>query len=59
MCVRVRACVRQYAEMVGNIMTDCTASRKYYHFVRLMGREASHLTLEVALLTQPCVPTAA
>jgi pyrophosphate--fructose-6-phosphate 1-phosphotransferase len=42
-----------YAELVGNIMIDCTASRKYYHFVRLMGREASHLTLEVALLTQP------
>jgi len=42
-----------YSELVGNIMVDCTASRKYYHFVRLMGREASHLTLEVALLTQP------
>jgi 6-phosphofructokinase len=36
-----------YSEMVGNIMVDCTSSRKYYHFVRLMGREASHLTLEV------------
>ena len=34
-------------------MVDCTSSRKYYHFIRLMGREASHLTLEVALLTQP------
>ena len=34
-------------------MVDCTASKKYYHFVRLMGREASHLTLEVALNTQP------
>ena len=32
---------------------DCTSSRKYYHFIRLMGREASHLTLEVALATQP------
>jgi len=42
-----------YAELVGNIMVDCTSSRKYNHFVRLMGREASHLTLEVALLTQP------
>eukprot|EP00967_Tisochrysis_lutea_P092485 scaffold133363_cov26-Tisochrysis_lutea.AAC.1 len=42
-----------YAEMVGNIMVDCTSSRKYYHFVRLMGREASHLTLEVALRTHP------
>ena len=34
-------------------MVDCTATRKYYHFVRLMGREASHLTLEVALQTHP------
>ena len=42
-----------YAELVGNIMVDCTSSKKYYHFIRLMGREASHLTLEVALLTQP------
>jgi len=40
-----------YAEMVGNIMVDCLSSRKYYHFVRLMGREASHLTLEVRLWT--------
>lgn len=42
-----------YAELLGNIMCDCESSRKYYHFVRLMGREASHLTLEVALRTQP------
>lgn len=42
-----------YAEFVGNVMVDCTSSSKYYHFIRLMGREASHLTLEVALLTQP------
>lgn len=42
-----------YAELVGNIMVDCQSSRKYYHFIRLMGREASHLTLEVALRTQP------
>ena len=38
-----------YAECVGNIQTDCISSRKYYHFVRIMGREASHLALEVAL----------
>ena len=38
-----------YAELVGNIMVDCTSSSKYYHFVRLMGREASHLTLEVSI----------
>ena len=42
-----------YAELVGNIMVDCSSTKKYYHFIRLMGREASHLTLEVALLTQP------
>jgi diphosphate--fructose-6-phosphate 1-phosphotransferase len=42
-----------YAELVGNIMVDCSSTQKYYHFIRLMGREASHLTLEVALLTQP------
>ena len=43
----------RYAELVGNIMVDCESSRKYYHFIRLMGREASHLTLEVALRTMP------
>ena len=42
-----------YSELVGNIMVDCESSRKYYHFIRLMGREASHLTLEVALRTKP------
>jgi diphosphate--fructose-6-phosphate 1-phosphotransferase len=42
-----------YAELVGNIMVDCMSSGKYFHIVRLMGREASHLTLEVALQTQP------
>ena len=44
-----------YAELVGNIMVDCESSKKYYHFIRLMGREASHLTLEVALRTQPTI----
>jgi pyrophosphate--fructose-6-phosphate 1-phosphotransferase len=34
-------------------MADCESSRKYYHFIRLMGREASHLTVEVALQTRP------
>jgi 6-phosphofructokinase 1 len=42
-----------YAECVGNVQTDCMSSKKYYHFIRLMGREASHLTLEVALQTRP------
>jgi 6-phosphofructokinase 1 len=42
-----------FSECVGNIMTDCLSTEKYYHFVRLMGREASHLTLEAALQTRP------
>lgn len=42
-----------YAEMVGNICRDVNSARKYWHFVRLMGRSASHITLEVALKTQP------
>lgn len=42
-----------YAELVGNIERDMNSARKYWHFVRLMGRSASHITLEVALKTQP------
>lgn len=38
-----------YSEQVGNICTDCQSSKKYYHFIRLMGRSASHITLECAL----------
>lgn len=44
---------RIYAEMVGNILKDTPSSRKYWHFVKLMGRSASHIALEVALQTQP------
>ena len=44
-----------YSEMVGNICRDVNSARKYWHFVRLMGRSASHITLEVALKTQPNV----
>ncbi len=44
-----------YAEMVGNICRDVNSARKYWHFVRLMGRSASHITLEVAFKTQPNV----
>eukprot|EP00456_Euglypha_rotunda_P048917 TRINITY_DN39218_c0_g1_i1.p1 TRINITY_DN39218_c0_g1~~TRINITY_DN39218_c0_g1_i1.p1 ORF type:complete len:103 (+),score=9.30 TRINITY_DN39218_c0_g1_i1:192-500(+) len=39
--------------MTGNIMYDCKSSGKYYHFIRLMGREASNITLETALQTRP------
>ncbi|XP_031124473.1 pyrophosphate--fructose 6-phosphate 1-phosphotransferase subunit beta-like [Ipomoea triloba] len=44
-----------YAEMIGNVMIDARSSGKYYHFVRLMGRAASHITLECALQTHPNV----
>ncbi|KAI3828066.1 hypothetical protein L1987_02161 [Smallanthus sonchifolius] len=42
-----------YSEMIGNLMVDARSTRKYYHFVRLMGRAASHITLECALQTHP------
>ena len=38
-----------YSEAIGNLCTDAVSSRKYYHFVRLMGRSASHIALECAL----------
>jgi pyrophosphate--fructose-6-phosphate 1-phosphotransferase len=42
-----------YAELVGNICRDAMSGLKYYHFVKLMGRAASHVALEVSLQTQP------
>ncbi|MCE2983891.1 MAG: diphosphate--fructose-6-phosphate 1-phosphotransferase [Parachlamydia sp.] len=42
-----------YAEIIGNIQTDASSSKKYYHFIKLMGRSASHITLECALQTHP------
>lgn len=44
-----------YAELVGNILQDTPSSRKYWHFIKLMGRSASHVALEVALQTRPAV----
>ena len=44
-----------YSEVIGNIMRDCNSARKYWHFIKLMGRSASHVTLECALQTQPNV----
>lgn len=44
-----------YAELVGNIERDSASGRKYWHFVKLMGRSASHIGLEVALQTRPNV----
>ncbi len=42
-----------YSELIGNLLFDALSSRKYTHFVKLMGRSASHLTLECALKTHP------
>lgn len=44
---------RIYAEQIGNILDDARSAKKYYHFIKLMGRSASHLTLESALLAHP------
>jgi len=44
---------KTYAELIGNIAKDAISSKKYYHFIKLMGRSASHITLECALQTQP------
>lgn len=46
---------KTYSELIGNICKDAQSSVKYWHFIRLMGRSASHLTLECALQTQPNV----
>jgi pyrophosphate--fructose-6-phosphate 1-phosphotransferase len=43
---------RVYSSLVGNISRDAASARKYWHFIRLMGRSASHVTLECALQTQ-------
>ncbi len=42
-----------YSELAGNICRDANSARKYWHFIKLMGRSASHITLEVALQTNP------
>lgn len=44
-----------YSEVIGNIERDCNSARKYWHFIKLMGRSASHIALECALQTQPNV----
>ncbi len=44
-----------YAEVIGNIERDANSAKKYWHFIKLMGRSASHVTLEAALQTQPNV----
>ena len=44
---------KTYAELIGNILRDANSAKKYWHFVKLMGRSATHVGLEVALQTQP------
>ncbi len=45
--------VKTYSELIGNIERDCNSARKYWHFIKLMGRSASHIALECALECQP------
>lgn len=42
-----------YSELIGNIERDCNSARKYWHFIKVMGRSASHIALECALQTHP------
>lgn len=44
---------KTYSELIGNIERDCNSARKYWHFIKLMGRSASHIALECALQCQP------
>ena len=44
---------KTYSELIGNIERDCNSARKYWHFIKVMGRSASHIALECALQTQP------
>ena len=46
---------KTYSELIGNIERDCDSARKYWHFIKVMGRSASHIALECALQTQPNV----
>ena len=47
--------VKVYSELIGNIQRDANSAKKYWHFIKLMGRSASHICLECALQTQPNV----
>ncbi len=44
---------KTYSELIGNIERDCNSAKKYWHFIKLMGRSASHIALECALETHP------
>jgi len=47
--------VKTYSELIGNIERDANSAKKYWHFIKLMGRSASHIALECALQTRPNV----
>ena len=44
---------KTYSELIGNIQRDANSAKKYWHFIKVMGRSASHVALECALETQP------
>lgn len=44
---------RVYSELIGNVQRDCDSAKKYWHFIKVMGRTASHIALECALQTHP------
>ena len=44
---------KTYSELIGNIQRDANSAKKYWHFIKVMGRSASHVALECALQTQP------
>ena len=44
---------KTYSELIGNIKRDANSAKKYWHFIKVMGRSASHVALECALETQP------
>jgi pyrophosphate--fructose-6-phosphate 1-phosphotransferase len=44
---------KTYSELIGNVERDCLSAKKYWHFIKLMGRSASHIALECGLKTQP------
>ncbi len=44
---------KTYSEIIGNIARDANSAKKYWHFIKVMGRSASHVALECALMTQP------
>lgn len=46
---------KTYAELIGNIQRDANSAKKYWHFIKIMGRSASHVALEAGLQTQPNV----